>query len=529
MTDLQTIPANAPKDSRPDYKRPEYVDLAPVRRMSRAMMHGTKAVRALGTEALPRWPDEKLGFYKLRASIAQVTRYYARTVEALVGMVAGAAPTFDDGTDARIMADWEDIDRRGRHGDVFVKDLTEEALVGGYAAILVDTPPVPDGMPLTLANEQRMGLRPYWVLITADQIVSWIVEAPNWGALLAAYQARQLTDADVGRMAYQQVLRQVVLYEPTDVATGDFGTVTRERYRVLRLESTGVTFRVWEKRTAEGGAGEHFALVAQGTMTAANRRPLPAIPLALCYPKRPTAPFVCEPAAFSVCELNLDHYQLTADRRYLIKHTHSPTLYLFGVQAERDEKGQEKPIRVGPNSLIRSNNADAKAGYIVAPADALESSKEERDEIVRQIAALGMSFIGRDRQQGTETAKGRELDLAAEHATHTAIARGVQDALEQALMFHALMRDAAPPSIQMHPATPAPSIDPQIAALLWQGVLNGRIDVESWLHFLRTGKLPDDLDIDGLTARLAAELDAQRAMADEGERDRQPVVDPMAA
>jgi hypothetical protein len=44
-----------------------------------------------------------------------------------------------------MLADWEDIDRRGRHGDVFVKDLTEEALVGGYAAILVDTPPCPTG------------------------------------------------------------------------------------------------------------------------------------------------------------------------------------------------------------------------------------------------------------------------------------------------------------------------------------------------------------------------------------------------
>ena len=302
-------------------------------------------------------------------------------------------------------------------------------------------------------------------------------------------------------------------------------TVARERYRVLRLTDTGVTFAVWEKRKTEGAAGEHFALVEQGTMTGANRRPLPAIPLAVFYPKRPMAPFVAEPPAMGVCELNLDHYQLTADRRYLIKHTHSPTLYLFGIQAERDEHGQEKPIRVGPNSLIRSNNADAKAGYIVAPADALNSSKEERDEIVRQIAALGMSFVGKDRQQGTETAKGRELDLSAEHATHASIARALQDTLEQALMFHALHRGADAPSIQMHPATPAPDVDPQIAALLWQGVLNGRLDVDSWLHYMRTGTLPDDLDTDGLTARLLAEAEALDSVNAERVRDQQPAGD----
>jgi hypothetical protein len=522
---LQQIPGNAPAVNRPDYRRPEYVDLAPVRRLSRAMMQGTRAVRALGTDALPKWPDEKMGFYKLRSSIAQVTRYYARTLEALVGMVAGTPPTLAEGTDARLVADWEDIDRRGRHGDVFVRDLTEEALVGGFAAILVDCPPVPEGMRLTLENEQRMGLRPYWVLITADQIVSWIVEAPNWPALMSAYQAGQLTDTQVGVLASQQIMRQVVLYEPTDVENGDFGVVARERYRVLRLTDTGVTFAVWEKRKSEGAAGEYFAMVDQGVMTGANRRPLPAIPLAVCYPKRPLAPFVAEPPAMGVCELNLDHYQLTADRRYLIKHTHSPTLYLFGIQTERDEHGQEKPIRVGPNSLIRSNNSDAKAGYIVAPADALNSSKEERDEIVRQIAALGMSFIGKDRQQGTETAAGRQLDLSAEHATHASIARAVQDALEQALMFHALHREASAPSIQMHPATPAPDVDPQIAALLWQGVLNGRLDVDSWLHYMRAGTLPDDLDTDGLTARLLAEAEALDAVNAERVRDQQPAGD----
>ncbi len=523
MSDLlQQIPGDAPATSRPDYRRPEYLDLAPVRRLSRAMMQGTRAVRALGTDALPKWPDEKLGFYRLRSSIAQVTRYYARTVEALVGMVSGTPPTLAKGTDARLLADWEDIDRRGRHGDVFVRDLTEEAMVGGYAAILVDCPPVPKGIRLTLENEQRMGLRPYWVLITADQIVSWIVEAPNWSALMRAYQTGKLTDTQVGVLAGQQITRQVVLYEPTDVERGSFGVVSRERYRVLRLTDSGVTFAVWEKRTSEGATGEHFALVDEGTMTGANRRPLSAIPLALCYPKRPSAPFVAEPVAMGVCELNLDHYQLTADRRYLIKHTHSPTLYLFGVQTERDEHGQDKPIRVGPNSLIRSNNAEAKAGYIVAPADALQSSKEERDEIVRQIAALGMSFLGRDRQQGTETAKGRELDLSAEHATHTSIARAVQDALEQALMFHALHREAPAPSVQMHPATPAPEVDPQIAGLLWQGVLNGRLDVDSWLHYLRTGALPEDLDVATITARLVEEM-GREAQDAQRQRDQQPV------
>jgi hypothetical protein len=536
-TPVPVIPGNAPAAARPDFKRPEYVDLQPARRLSRAMMSGTRAVRALGTEALPKWPAEEPAFYRLRAKIAQVTRYTARTVEAVVGMVVGTPPTLADGTDARIVADAEDIDRRGTHFDVFARDLTQEAIVGGLAGILVDAPPVPEGIRLTLENEQRMGLRPYWVLVTAEQLVSWVTESPDWSRIMADYASGALRDEDVARLSTQQIVRQVVIAEVTNVRAGEFGVVARDRYRVLMLTDQGVRFRVWEHVPALDGAAEHFRLVNEGAMLGAGRRELPAIPLALAYPKRPAAPFVSEPASLAIAELNLDHHQITTDRRYLIKHTHSPTLYLFGVDAERDETGQEKPIRVGPNSLIRSRNADAKIGYAAASPDALAASKEERDEIVRQIAALGMSFLAKDRQSGgTETAKGRGLDLAAENATHATISRGVQDALEQALMFHGLYRDCPAPSVEMHAAYAAPEVDPQMAGVLWQAVIADKLDVDTWLAFLRTGKVPESFNYADYAADLAAagaadreaEDEAARQLAGEGGADPGDNLDPAA-
>lgn len=506
---VRRIEGNAPAAERPDYRRPEYEAQDATRRLSRAMMEGTQGVRALGTAALPKWPAEEPAFYRLRARIAQVTRYYQRTIRAMTGMIAGTPPTLAEDTDARVRRDWEDLDRKGTHGDVFVREFVEDALVGGFAAILVDAPPVPDGLRLTLQNEQRMGLRPYWVRLSAEQLLSWQVEAPDWPRIMADYLAGLLTDADVGRLSTAHVLRQVVIYEPTDVEEGAFGVARRDRYRVLRLTDAGVVFTVWEHVPATSdGTGEHFRVLTEGAMLGARRQPLRAIPLAIAYPQKPTAPFVCEPVLFGVAELNLDHYQLTADRRYLIKHTHSPTLYLFGVEPDRDANGQDQPIRVGPNSVIRSRNADAKAGYVTAPADALAASKEERDDVVQQIAALGMSFIARDRQRSTETATGRTLDLEAEHATHVSVARAIQDAIEQALVFHVAHYDAAPPSVEMHPAVPAPDVDPQLANVLWQAVVAGRLDVETWLAFLKTGRLPEEVDLAAVTARLLAEAAA---------------------
>ncbi len=504
----RVIPGDVPASQKPNYERPEYRDGIWPRRLSRAMLAGTRGVRALGTKGLPKWPAEKPEFYKLRASINQVTRYYARAVQAVVGMVVGTPPTLAENTDPVLLADWEDIDGRGTHGEVFARQYTREVLAGGYAAILVDSPPVPETLSLTLETEQALGIRPYWVLVTAEQIKSWVVSAPDWMAVMTAYQSGALTAEQAKRLARQVVTHQVVIHEPTDVRDATFGVRRVDRYRQLTLTPDGVRFQVWEHRLPTDGTAEHFTLIAEGPMLGGQRRALQEIPLAVGYPDEPPAPFVSEPMLLSVAELNLDHHQVSAERRYLMRLTHAPTLFLAGVDAARDPEHNEVPIEVGPNSVVRSSNPDAKMAWVSAAADALDSSKEEREEIVRQIATLGMSFLARDQRATQETARGRDLDMAAENQTHAGLARGVQDALEQALKFHAIGRNVAPPEVEMHAAYVSPTVDPQIAALLWQAVLKGVIDVETWVAFLRTGKIPDGFDPADFDASAAASAEA---------------------
>ncbi len=516
-TPVRTIAADAPSGARPNFERPEYVAGKPARRLSRAMMEGTRGIRALGEEAMPKWPGEDAGFYKIRASIVRVARYYKRTVQAIVGMVVGTPPTLAEDTAPILIEDAEDIDGQGTHFEVFARRTTLEAAVGGYSAILVDAPPVPLGMVLTLADEQALGLRPYWALIRAEQIINWVVEAPDWLALLTAWQQRALTTDQVRRLARHMVTRQVTIHEPADVRDGDFGVRTVNRYRVLTLDTNGVRFAIWEQRQAQGTTGEHYALIAEGPMLGGKRQPLPAIPLSIAYSQEPQAPFVCEPLAQPVAELNLDHYQLSAERRYLLRITHAPTLGLFGFEDDLDEQGNPKPIAVGPNAVLKSRNPDADAKWISAEAGALSESREERDDVVEQIAAIGASFLGRDEQRGAETARGRALDMAAEHQMHALLGRGVQDALEQAWVFHAHHRNVDPPSIEMHTVQVAPEVNPQVAQLLWQAVIEERLDMDQWLAYLRTGVVPQTFERDAAEILAAAEA----ARAAEAERKRQ--------
>jgi hypothetical protein len=346
---------------------------------------------------------------------------------------------------------------------------------------------------LTLADEQALGLRPFWVPIPASRIVSWVVDVPQWGALLAAWQDGALTAEQVKSYAKQTITRQVVIHEPTDVSAGTFGVTCKDRYRVLTLTDAGVTFAVWEKRKAEGTQGEHFVLVASGTMQQAGRRPFREIPLAIVYGGRSPAPFVAEPPFLSLAELNLDHYQVSADRRYLMRLCHAPTLFLAGIEEDKDEAGNRIPIEVGPNAVLTAMDANAKASYVAADPRALDSSKQEKEEIVRQMAVLGMSFIGKDKRGMAETATGRALDDAAENASHATVARGLQDGLEQALRYHAAYRGLKAPSITVNTHYASPDVNPQIAAVLWTAVAAGQLDMDSFLAYIKTGDLPDDV------------------------------------
>lgn len=484
----------AQRANRPDYQRPEYQALAPDRALCRALVEGARAIHAGGTMFLPKWPEEKPEHYQVRASMTTVAKYYARTCEAAVGMICATPPALAKDAPAIIADDWRDVDGQGTHGEVFARQIALEAIHGGFAAVLLDAPPIPDGLSLTLADEQALGLRPFWVPIPADRLLSWIVDVPDWPALLTDYADGVLDAAQVAALAKQTVVRQVVIHEPADVPQGTFGIACVDRYRVLALTPAGVTFTVWEKVPAQGATAEHFVQRQTGLMLGAKRAPLRAIPLAVIYAGRKHAPFVAPPAFLGLAQLNLDHYQVSADRRYLMRLCHAPTLFLAGIVGDMDEQtGQRKPIKVGPNSVIASPDPAAKAGYVAADPGALDSSQVEKQEIVQQMASLGMSFLAKDRRGSMETATGRALDDAAENATHATIARALQDGLEQALGFHALYRGVPAPSVTVDTTYAAPSVDPQIAAVLWQAVLADKLDVASWITYITTGDLPDDV------------------------------------
>jgi hypothetical protein len=509
---------------RPDFERTEFKTQQELRDLCHALAEGTRAIHGGGEKFNPKWPAEKPAHYQLRATMAQVARYYRRTVQAAVGLIFYTPPSLPEEAPEELIEDAKNIDGRGTGFDVFAKQLTTEAFHGGFVGIFVDMPSVPDGAfdNFDLSDEQALGLRPHWTMVKASQIISWVVEIPDWEKMIAQYLAKELTADDLKSYAKAMILRQVVIHEEGETPLTGYGTQCEHRYRVLRLTDAGVTFEVWVKRTsavqpmAPGASpvppsqagksiertigGEYFERIRQGVLYQAKRVPFREIPIAIAYAGEKQADFVAEPPLLGLAQLNLDHYIITSDRRYLMRLCHAPTLTLIGYEGdiggERDDAGTGQrnnvSIKVGPNTVIQVPlGGDAK--YVSASPNALDASLAEREEIVRQMAMLGLSFLAKDRKMAQETATGRAIDDSAESATNADAARGMKDGFEQAWKFHAMYRGVEPSEVRMQTSFVSTKIDAQIAAILWQAVASDRLDVDSWIEYIQTGELPEDI------------------------------------
>ena len=190
--------------------------------MLRVLNGGTEAVRGAGTMFLPQAPGESPKNYANRLERSIFTNFYRRTKEGLVGLIFRVDPELNEDVPPPIAEHLENIDNEGTHIDVFARGIEEDAMEAGHAAIFVEFPKTTGEQ--TRADEDAFGLRPYWLPIKKENILSWRTTVENGVRLLT----------------------QLVLQEKTVEAVGMYGEKEVTRYRVLYREGATVGFQLLE-------------------------------------------------------------------------------------------------------------------------------------------------------------------------------------------------------------------------------------------------------------------------------------------
>jgi hypothetical protein len=456
---------------------------APAVKLLRDLWAGMEAIRQGGRTYLPIAFGEDAEDYRNRLARSVYFNAFRRTVEALVGLIFRKDPVLGDDVPAQILEHWEDIDLEGTHGDVFCRTIEEDAMAVGHAAILVDYPRA-TGME-TRAQEQALGLRPYWVPIKKENILSWRVD----------------------RQGGQRILRQVVLREATTEPVGEYLEKDVVRYRVLVNDDTGPR---WELLSIN----DNNVVMLEDAGYFRNQH---AIPLSEVKTSGSASLFDSNPPLLDLGYLNIAHYQQWSDYAFAIHKTNVPFLFLAGVPEARDENGELLPIETGPNSYIGTSDPQAKAGYVSHDGAALGASKQSLDDLKADMGTLGLQMLA-PQKRAAETAKARQMDKSASDSALSVSARALQDAVENALQFHAnYLREPSGGSIEINRDFEGILMEAPVMSAYAQ-LVNAGFPARAVLGALqRGGRIPEDEDLDELEVEwlMGRELDRQIPNPDE--------------
>lgn len=434
-------------NNQPDFTGSAYASMQQAWQTVSDVAGGTDAMRAAGEKYLPREKGEHVDDHKSRVARSVFFNAYAKTRDALVGMVFRHDPELQSDVSEEIKGHWEDIDLAGNHGDVFTKELFVDACEG-HAAILVDMPSaLPDGA--TKEDEIVSGRRPYWVRYKANQILNW----------------------RTARINGETQLTQITFEERTCEAAGEFGEEEVTRYRVFRLSDSGVEWVLYRKDTSKP-ADQQFVIDDQG------RSSLRRIPVAIVYGQR-TGYLTSSPPLLDLAHLNISHWQQYSD--FLTQlHWLVPTLVLKGRPTDQQK------IPVGANAVLdlpAEQHADAK--YISHDGQALEAASKALLDLEQRMAMMGLSMLSQ-RQDSNVTATEKRQDWVEQSSQLATMARSLQDGIELALQFHAEYLGAdSGGSVKLGVDEGGLTLDGSVITALSNLVGRGQLTLETMLQVLQ--------------------------------------------
>jgi len=509
----------------PTYVRPELTDRLLDLTLMEDLLAGTRRMWRKARLYIRIWADEDEDVYKIRSRCEQVFEGLGRTLSAAVGMLFSRPPeiTWNQGA-ARIEEHWDNIDGAGTKGDVFLKRFAEATIRDGTGVIVVDHPKPPvneKGKPVqvTADMDERLGLRPRWASYPRENILSWRYDTVN----------------------NRQTLTQIVLAEPSVTAAGTFGIEKKTRWRRIFLAvpegaqpnmdgtpaEPQALWEVWEATVPNPATPEQFRVTDRGAYRSVKGLAMPFLPVAVATVGKPEGdPLVASIPLLGVAWANLGHWQQASNLRFYRELAAFPQPSLLGNLDE--EKGVDAAgnpgmvpgrMRFGPLVVVHlsaDGEAPAEFKYVAPPVEAFEPLIAGCEEKMEAMAALGMSFLARDKRTA-ETAEAKRLDATAENSTLATASQGIEDCANYAFEIHGWYMDIPKdgvPELRINRDYDAIAMEAGVMSVWVQAVKNAdvppRVLLEAWKA---GGRLPPDTDIDALEMEILGAMAAKAEIA----------------
>lgn len=425
----------------------------------RDTVEGTDVIKARATRYLPLLSGQTASEYNAYRERAMFFGASARTVDGLAGAVFRKKYVLEYPESKRVLLD--DITEESSSLDVLLRLVIREILTVGRTGILVDVTPASEG-----------DTRAYITQYTAENILNWRMQRVN-GKNVLVYVALAETYEDDG--------------------ADQFERVDKDQIRILVLvNEEGIEGAIYKQAVYRKNQKEQWVLAEQVTPVR-NGKNLDFIPFKFINASNVEVTPL-KPPLLDMVDVNLSHYRTSADLEHGAHFTALPTPVLSGFSTK-------SKYRIGSGTAWVSENAQAKAQFLEYTGQGLGALRDLRKDKESAMAVLGARMLEEQKRvaEATETHK---LRASGEHGPLVAMVGIVENAMEEALKWHAewsSISDSQVKTIEltMNKDFIGARLNAADLTALMKAKQAGELSQDTFLHNLKEGEiLPDDTSIE---------------------------------
>lgn len=409
--------------STPDNPSSDYVAMRPYWTMVDKLLAGADEMRKAAAY-LPQFPNETPDDYAYRLANAKFTNIFGDIVDDLAAKPFAEPVTIKDGTASdTIMALAEDIDGRGNKLHVFAGDTFCRGVAYALDWIMVEytkAKPRPDGQPLSLEDEARQGLRPYWVSIPATSMIA--VYTDTIRGKEECVHARMI-ESVTRRKGFEEVVIERVRQFDREAIFNDFGQI---------IDYAPATYTLHERNATTGA----WSIVDAGPIS------IGIIPLVgFATGRRANGSWRLNPPMKRAADQQIEHFQQETALKAAKELVAYPMLAGVGVSAPTDASGAPLSIPVGPKTVLYAppfgdNGQHGDWKFVTVDAAGLKFLADDIKNTEQQLRELGRQPL--TAQTGNLTVVTTAFAAQKGNSAIQAWALNLQDALEQAMKITAM-------------------------------------------------------------------------------------------
>jgi hypothetical protein len=409
--------------------------MRPVWRLIRTLLGGTPDIIASGEENLPRRKYENDERYESRLKCATLLPAFEDAVGEMVGRAFSKPMEVENLPSWYVEEVLPNVDLEGNSLANYVRAWLHDATAYGLSHTLVESPSVEYGSVKSLADQKKMKLRPYYVLVQADAILNWKVR----GGVMVWLVVRLYDEDD---KAY---IREYM---------NDDGTVTSVDYEETMAQDKK---RLW---AVKAGSEKSYEL--------------DTIPLVTLYTDRKKV-MEADPPLRELAYMNRKHYATQSGIDALVDVASVPILALIGDiggSAKGDDEGE---LEIGANTALQVGpGGDIK--YVEHSGRAIGTGTLHLEKLEDNMRRLGARMLVKNVGMASKTKNEADEDMTRENSPMSVIMGNLVNAVVNLVNVTQMWRRDQPKPIAAKDVKLNPNLHPNDDAISVIKALSGLAD-----------------------------------------------------